>query len=167
MSVLERVNQLLHAKEDEHLECKEAKNRFDFEKLVNYCAALANEGGGQMLLGVTDKPPRRVVGTQAFMELERTKAGLIERLRLRIEANDISHPDGRVILFDIPARPLGMPISYKGAYWMRGGEDLAPMTPDRLKQIFDETGPDYSAEICAKAVLTDLDAESIDRFRTA
>jgi len=31
--------------ENEHLEFKEAKNRFDFEKLVKYCVALANEGG--------------------------------------------------------------------------------------------------------------------------
>jgi hypothetical protein len=29
--------------------------------------------------------PRRVVGCQAFNQLERTKAGLIDRLRLRIE----------------------------------------------------------------------------------
>ncbi len=27
----------LQGKEDEHLEFKEAKNRFDFEKLVKYC----------------------------------------------------------------------------------------------------------------------------------
>ena len=40
--------------EDEHLEFKEAKSHFDFEKLVKYCAALANEGGGRIILGVTD-----------------------------------------------------------------------------------------------------------------
>ena len=34
--------------EDEHLEFKEAKNRFDFELLVKYCCALANEGGGKI-----------------------------------------------------------------------------------------------------------------------
>ena len=33
----------MNAKEDD-LEFKEA-TRFDFEKLVNYCVALANEGG--------------------------------------------------------------------------------------------------------------------------
>lgn len=41
--------------EDEHLEFKEAKNDYDFEKLVGYCVALANEGGGHMVLGVSDK----------------------------------------------------------------------------------------------------------------
>lgn len=71
---------LLKAKEDEHLEFKEAKNSYDFEELVKYCAALANEGGGKMVLGVTDRHPRQVVGTAAFESLERTKAGLIEKL---------------------------------------------------------------------------------------
>ena len=47
--------------ENEHLEFKEAKNRFDFEKLVGYCVALANERGGKMILGVSDKLPRKVV----------------------------------------------------------------------------------------------------------
>ncbi len=72
----ERIEQLDHwmqAREDEHLEFKEAKQGFDFEELVKYCVALANEGGGKMILGVTDKMPRRIVSTQAFKGLERTK----------------------------------------------------------------------------------------------
>src|SRR5208282_1514979 len=84
---------------------------FHFDKLVKYCAALANEGGGSIILGVTDKPPRRVVGSTAFAELERTKAGLIDRLRLRIEAEEIAHPDGRVLVFTAPSRPIGMPVA--------------------------------------------------------
>lgn len=151
--------------ENEHLEFKAAKTRFDFEKLVRYCVALANEGGGRIILGVTDKRPRRVVGTAAFANLERTKAGLLERLHLRIFAEETQHPQGRVLVFEVPARPIGMPIQYKGAYWMRGGEELVPMTPDQLKRIFDESGPDFSAEICPKAVLSDLSDEAIERFR--
>ena len=89
------VNELqtwINAKEDEHLEFKEAKTKFDFEKLVKYCVALANEGGGRMILGVTDKLPRTVVGSRAFPDLAWTKAGLIERLRLRVDVEEIQHP---------------------------------------------------------------------------
>jgi ATP-dependent DNA helicase RecG len=50
----QQLQEWLNAKENEHLEFKEAKNRFDFEKLVKYCAALANEGSGSIVLGVTD-----------------------------------------------------------------------------------------------------------------
>jgi ATP-dependent DNA helicase RecG len=164
--VLEQLQTLLHAREDEHLECKEAKKNFHFETLVKYCVALANEGGGRMVLGVTDQLPRKIVGSQAFADLERTKAGLIERLHLRIEAQEVQHPDGRVVIFQVPSRPIGMPIHYAGAYWMRGGQDLVPMTPDRLKTIFDEAGPDFSAELCPKASLVDLHSTAIEQFRT-
>ena len=125
MDRLTEFDALLNSKEDEHLEFKEAKNHYDFEELTKYCAALANEGGGKMVLGVTDKRPRRIVGTQEFQDLERAKAGLIERLRLRIEAEVVGHVDGRVIVISVPPRPIGVPIQYKGAFWMRAGEQLA------------------------------------------
>ncbi len=48
---------------------------------------------------------------------------------------------------------------------MRAGEDLVPMTPDRLRHIFDEAGTDYSAEICPKATTSDLDPNSIPILR--
>ena len=155
----------MNAKEDERLEFKEAKTRFDFEKLVNYCVALANEGGGRMILGVTDRRPRAVVGTRAFRDLERTKAGLIERLRLRLDVEELQHPDGRVLVFQVPPRPIGMPLEYQGAYLMRGGESLIPMTPDQLQRIFAETGPDFSAEICTPAQLDDLDPAAVEILR--
>ena len=164
----ERAQQLelwMQAMENEHFEFKEAKNRYDFQELVKYCVALANEGGGKMILGITDKLPRRVVGTQAFQNLERTKAGLIDRILLRIDAEEITHPQGRVVVFHVPSRPIGMPIHYEGRYFMRAGEDLAPMLPDMLKRIFDEAGPDYTAEICSKASLNDLDLDAIEDFR--
>lgn len=118
-----------------------------------------------MILGVTDKRPRRIVGTGAFENLERTKAGLIERLHLRIIADVVNHQDGRVVIFEVPSRPIGYPIQYGGAYWMRSGDSLAPMTPDMLKKIFDESGPDYSAEICSDILISDLDSSAIKIFR--
>lgn len=162
---LERLESLIKASENEHLEFKEAKNRFDFEKLVRYCVALANEGGGKIILGVSDKRPRKVVGTRAFKDIQRTKAGLLERLNLRIKVETLQHPDGRVLIFTAPSRPIGMPIHYKGAYWMRGGEDLVPMSPDTLKRIFSESEPDFSAEICSRASVEDLHPEAVELFR--
>lgn len=164
-ATLGKLREWMEDNEDEHLEFKEAKNHYDFEDLVKYCAAMANELGGKMILGVTNKRPRVVVGSQAFQNLERTKAGLTERLRLRFEIDEVQHPDGRALIFHIPSRPISMPIQYKGAYWMRAGEGLVPMTPDQLKRIFDEAGPDFSAEICSEASIDDLAPEAIRRFR--
>ena len=151
--------------EDEHLEFKEAKNQFNTEKLIRYCFALANEGGGKMLLGITDKKPRHVVGTRAFEDSNSIKAKLVEKLRLRVEVTEVDHPDGRVLVFDVPSRPIGMPMACDGAYLMRAGEDLVSMTSDMLGRIFDEAGPDFSAETCSKATLDDLDATAIANLR--
>ncbi|MFA7494974.1 MAG: ATP-binding protein [Acidithiobacillus sp.] len=129
--------------EGEHIEFKEAKRRFDFEELVNYCVALANEGGGRIVLGVTDKLPRKVVGTAAFDVPERTVAGIHERLDFKVLWQEIQHSDGRVLVFEVPSRPVGHPVHYDDRYWMRAGENLVPMTPDQLKRIIDEGQPEF------------------------
>ena len=157
--------ELMRSNEDEHLEFKEAKSSYEFEELVKYCAALANERGGKFILGVTNRRPRRVVGSNAFQDLERTKLGIVDRLRLRVDAEIINHPDGRVVVFHVPSRPIGMPIGNKGAFWMRSGESLVPMTPDVIRRIFDEAGPDFSAELCVSTTLQDLDPVAISKFR--
>lgn len=167
MSVpVEKLENWMLGVEDEHLEFKEAKNQYSADKLIRYCSALANEGGGKMILGVTDRKPRRVVGTGAFDDLNSVKARLVDKLGLRIEATVVDHPDGRVLVFEVPSRPVGMPIACDGAYLMRAGEDLVAMTADRLKNIFDEAVPDYSAEICPGATLDDLDPAAIETLRT-
>jgi ATP-dependent DNA helicase RecG len=162
---VEQLEKMLASKEGEHCEFKEAKNSYEFENLVKYCAALANEGGGDFVLGVTDKRPRRIVGTRAFKQPERTRAGLIERLHLNIDFSVFDHPDGRVLVFHVPSRPLGTPVKYKGIYWQRQGDSLVPMSEDRLREIFAESGRDFSAEICPDATISDLDAEAIEDFR--
>ena len=121
---LDQLQEWMDAKESERLEFKEAKQNFHFEKLVKYCAALANEGGGKIILGINDKMPRRVVGCHAFDQLERTKAGLIDRLRLRIEGEEIALPEGRVLIFHVPSRPIGTPIQRMTLwYWTSFFED--------------------------------------------
>lgn len=132
--------------ESEHLEFKEAKQRYDFEELVGYCVALANEGGGNIVLGVTDKPPRKIVGTKAFDTPAKTVAGIHQRLHFKVEYSELAHSNGRVLVFTIPSRPKGHPIQYNGKYLMRAGEELVPMSPEQLKKIFDEGKPNYLQE---------------------
>ena len=133
--------------ETEQLEFKEAKNQFDTTKLYRYCVALANEGGGKLILGVSDKPPRKVVATQAFFNLDDIKVKLRDRLRMSVTAEVINHPNGRVIVFEIPSRPPATPLEYEGSYLMRSGEGLVAMTPDRLRKIFAEGAPDFLSQV--------------------
>ena len=72
---------------------------FSKDKVLNYSTALANEGGGHLVLGVSDKRPRTVVGTRAYSnesELNEIKKFLFDKLNLRVHVEEVSHPDGRV-----------------------------------------------------------------------
>ncbi len=73
-SILNELYSLIKQRENAHLEIKEAKNNYDSDKLTQYCCALANEGGGKLIFGVTDKIPRSIVGSQACRNLEKTKS---------------------------------------------------------------------------------------------
>ena len=89
-----------------------------------------------MVLGVTDKPPRKVVGTKAFVPPERTCGGIFERIHIKVICHEIDHPDGRVLVFEVPPRPRGQAVEHKGRYSMRAGDELVGMSPDRLRAIF-------------------------------
>jgi ATP-dependent DNA helicase RecG len=71
--------------EHQSLEFKEAKLQFDSRKLSEYCVAIANEGGGHILLGVTDRPPRAIVGTQAFRDPVATAERLLDVVGFRVD----------------------------------------------------------------------------------
>lgn len=160
-----RLEELIECKEGENLEFKEARNNYHFERLAKYCAALSNEGGGKILFGVSDKRPRRIVGSSAFKQPERTRKGLIERLHLNIDFDVVNHPHGRVLIFKIPARPIGSPVKCEGIYWQRDSDSLIPMSEDKLRHIFSESGHDFSADICPNADMNDLDLVAIENFR--
>lgn len=120
MTTLDTLSRWLTAPaETEHLEFKEAKQQFDTTKLLCYCVALANEGGGHLVLGVTDRPPRRV------------------------------------LVFEVPSRPVGQPLDFEGAYLMRAGENLVPMTPDQLRRIFAEGQPDWFSQAAKQGASAD------------
>lgn len=165
MTKREEFLTLLESPEGSRVEFKEAKGGFHFDELVKYCVALANEGGGQVVLGVTDRRPRQVVGTKAFPEPGRTEAGLFERLRHRVVVEEYWHEGRRVMIFHVPSRLPGTAWQDRGTYWMRAGDALVPMSDERLRQIHQETGPDFSAETCPGASISDLDPNALALFR--
>ncbi|MCE7987216.1 MAG: transcriptional regulator [Caldilinea sp. CFX5] len=167
MTTPEQFQAYLAAAEGTRIEFKEAKSNFHFDELVRYCVALANEGGGKILFGVTDRRPRTVVGTQAFAEPGRTEAGLYDRLQRRIPVEEYFHQgQQRVLIVHVPARLRGSAWNDKGVFWMRAGDALLGMNDEQLRQIYAEIDSDFSAEICGQARPTDLDPAAIDLFRS-
>lgn len=140
------------ASETQNLEFKEAGNQYDTRKLCRYCVAIANEGGGHLVLGIADKPPRAVVGSQAFPNTQDIAEKLFQWVGFRVDVEAVSHPHGRVVVFSIPGRPKGTAYHYEGAYLMRSGEELVPMSEDQLRKIFAEGQPGWLEEPALKDV---------------
>lgn len=120
----EEFSRLLAAPEGNRIEFKSATGQYHFDKLVEYCVALANEGGGRIVLGVSDRRPREVVGTAAFAEPGRTEAGLSQRLHHRIPIGEFLHGNKRVLIVHVPSRLPGTAWQIDGRYLKRAGDDL-------------------------------------------
>jgi ATP-dependent DNA helicase RecG len=166
MNAYETIEELTNAPEGEQYEFKEAKNRFDFQDALKYCCALANCGGGKLIFGITDKRPRKVVGSAAFDQPEHTRRGLIEKLRIRVDFILYDYNGKRVLVFEIAGRPIGLPILVDGKAWWRKGDSLIPMPPEVMRKVFSESGHDFSGDICPGATVQDLDNTAIETFRS-
>ena len=147
------LDKILQQSENEHIEFKLASKQYDETKLMKYCIALANEKGGKLILGVNDA--REIKGSNAFRDIGVIKSKILKKLHFRVEIHEILSDLGRVLVFDIPSRPIGTPLNHEGAYLMRSGEELVSMTPDQLQRIFAEGKPDFELQIATTGVRSD------------
>ncbi len=159
------INELLNAKEGEQVQFKEAKNRFDSSDAAHICCALANCGGGKLVFGISDKRPRQVVGSAAFDQPERTRKGLIDKLKVMVDFQIYEYNGKRVLVFDVASRPLGLPIQADGVAWWYEGDSLMPMPEDVRRKIHEKIGVDFSSTICSDAKFSDLDENTVKVFR--
>lgn len=163
--------------ESEVVEFKEANNDYDTDKIGRYFSALSNEANLQgvekawLVFGVSDRP-RAVTGTNYRLEPER-----LQSLKMQIAQNtepsitfrnihELNSTDGRVVLFEIPAAPRGMPIAWSGYYHARAGESLVALGLDKLDEIRQQTlAIDWSAQMVPNATVDDLDEASVQKAR--
>ena len=159
--------------ENEIVEFKEAKNNYDFTKLGKYFSALSNEANlcrkpyGWLVFGIKDND-HSIVGTQYRSErkdLDKLKGEIANKTSNRIsfiDIHEVNLPEGRVILFQIPSAPKGIPIAFDGHYYARDGEELVPLNIEKIERIRARaTKEDWSAAIVPAATLEDLDEDAI------
>jgi len=151
--------------EDESLEFKQARNNLDFEDLCRYCAAFSNTGGGRVILGVTDKHPRKAVGTRAFANPAKVREDLYEHLGLRVDVQEALYGGQRILVFGVPPCPPGRPIRHRDAYYTRIGQRTVPMPEAELRAMFSLGVTDFSAEACTHAEMADLSPDAIGVLR--
>ena len=162
--------------ENEIVEFKEAKSNYDFGKLGKYFSALSNEanlkntGRAWLVFGVKDN--QTVVGSQfrcevkALQSLKKEVADKTTNGITFIEIHEVMHSQGRVLLFEIPAAPRGLPIAWVGHYYGRDGESLGPLNLEEIERIRTQIlAYDWSAAILPDATLDDLDEKALTLAR--
>lgn len=176
LSLLEK---LIANWEDETVEFKEAGKDFDTDKIGRYVSALSNEANlegseaGWLVFGVKNST-RKVVGTDYRREPERLN-GLKKQMSDGVEPSltfrgirVLEHPNGRVIIFEIPSAPQGMPISWKGHFYSRAGESLEPLTLEKQDAIRRESSAlDWTGQTLEDASIDDLSPEALAVAREA
>lgn len=171
------LSSLITTWENEVVEFKHAGNDYDTNKIGEYFSALANEANlrnverAWLVFGVDNKT-RSVVGSDYRQDHER-----LHSLKMQIAAetepsitfrdiHELQVPQGRVVLFEIPAAPMGMPIGWKGHYYSRAGESLTSLGLDKQDEIRRQMGSmDWSAQVVHGATLAHLDASALTRAR--
>jgi len=134
--------------ETEWVEFKEAKDNKHFDDIGEYFSALSNEANlkgqpfGWLIFGVKDKSvPRSIVGSQYRSQrphLDSLKEEIANHTSHRLtfeEIHEVSTPQGRVVMFQIPAALRGSPTSWKGHFYGRDHENLCPLNLHEIEQI--------------------------------
>lgn len=171
------LEQLLTTWENEVVEFKRADNDYDTDKIGEYFSALSNEANlrnveqAWLIFGVDDKS-RAVVGSGYRMESERLqslKNQIAQATEPSITLRDIhvlEHLQGRVVLFEIPPAPRGIPISWKGHYYARAGESRTSLGLDKLDEIRQQTlQQDWTAQVVTNSTIYDLDDIAVTKAR--
>ncbi len=178
INIQDTLNALLQNSETEVLEFKEAKNDFDFRKLGKYFSALSNEanlfGKSEAWIVFGVKNDKTVVGTNYRVNidsLQNLKNEIANKTSHRITFKEIYAmmvDEKRVVLFQIPSAPKGLPISFEGHYYGRDGESLSPLNLEEIERIRRQnTNEDWSIGICHGATIDDLSVEAIVKAREA
>lgn len=170
--VLEKL--LSMSEENEVVEFKKAERQYDKDNLGKYFSALSNEANlkglkkAWFIIGVRND--KKVVGTDiSEKQINEYKLEIANHTSPKSCFNEvyrIVREEGDVLMFEIPAAPLGSPVSWKGHRYGRDGESLGALHETEYQRIKDQiTNYDWSAQIIEDAELSDLSEEAILKAR--
>ena len=134
--------ELISTWENEVVEFKQADSSFKTAEIGKYFSALSNEANlrgidsAWLIFGINNNT-RSVSGTNYkpihdhLMAVKNdVRNGLEPSLTFK-EIHELHDPGGRVILFEIPAAPAGMPVGWNGHRYARSGESLCALGVDK------------------------------------
>ena len=171
------LQNLIASWENEVAEFKQADNSYKSSDIGKYFSALSNEANlrgidsAWLVFGIDNKT-RRVADTNYKPKHEHLMAvkndvrnGLEPSLTFR-EIYELTLTEGRVILFEIPPAPAGMPVGWNGHRYARAGESLSALGVDKEDAIRAQSSEmEWSAASVEGALVTDLDDSAMQRAR--
>jgi ATP-dependent DNA helicase RecG len=134
-------------------------------------ADFKNKRSAWLVFGVKDED-KSIVGSRFRTnreDLDSLKAEVANHTLGRItfiEIYEVPDSEGRVVMFEIPAAPKGMPISWKGHYYGRDGEELNALNLEEVERIREQArAEDWSSAVVEDANISDLSSEAILKAR--
>lgn len=165
---------------EDKVEFKEAKLNFPFaggkrteqkerrKCFLGYVVALANEKGGHLILGIKEGKPHTVVGTDFGLDqIGALEDEVYQRLQIRVHIYELFDQTNRVLVCQIPSRPIGKTLKFEGVPLMRSGDSLRNMSDDELYSILSEVEPDFTATYVPNIGFDDLDPAAIAKLKSA
>jgi ATP-dependent DNA helicase RecG len=160
---------------EDKVEFKRAENNFPWNGgkstdqrerrkcFLGYIVALANEGGGYLVLGMLDVLPHKVIGSNfADGKIGELEDAVYTQLGVRAHIEELFDENGlRVVLTTIPSRPVGRTLKFEGVPLMRTGDSLRNMSDDEVYRILSEQEPDFSAKVCPELTVEDIDENAV------
>lgn len=169
------LEKLIATWENEVVEFKEAGDNYSISDIGKYFSALSNEANlrniekAWLVFGVNDKT-RQITNTNYRNDpnqLQQLKNQIANGTEPNIGFRNIYEfieNGSRVILFEVPPAPQGMPISWNGFYYAREGESIKALSMDKQDEIRKQTlATDWSAQIVSNATIADLDEIAIKK----
>jgi len=140
--------------------------RVSVRRLAESLVALANAGGGTVLVGVGGRParPRGLRDPQAARD-KALEAALLAEPPLIIPLPQVVTLDDKSVL--AIAVPPGLPHVYslRGKYLIRVGTQNKPLTPRRLRRLMMERGEvSFESLVPPGATLDDLDWDKVEDY---
>lgn len=134
--------------------------------ILGYVAALCNEGGGRIVIGMHDNYPHKVIGTKQCLNcIGQLESDIYRDMGIRPYIYELYEDEntksGRVLVIEVPPHPIGKVFKFEDVALMRVGEELKPMDDKTYISIIQEQEPDFSEHICDGITIDDLDKDAI------
>lgn len=170
------LKKLIQEWENEVVEFKIGNKNTSSEEIGRYFSALSNEANlrgancAWLVFGVNNKTKSAPGCEYPCDSLSLNRPGGLKQQIVQgtnlglsfVEVHTIPRGEGNVILFEIPPAPQAMPVSWKGHFYARAGENLTALDLERLEVIRSQNRMlDWTSQTVASATIDAIDKHAL------